>query len=84
MGRWTQYDEASPAPCLPARSDANQPMAGAQDAYRLPAGFTRAGYDADTGVHYFRDGAGAVWGSLASYGAMRPRTRRSSHTRPGA
>ncbi|KDR85847.1 hypothetical protein GALMADRAFT_132490 [Galerina marginata CBS 339.88] len=32
-----------------------------EDEYRLPAGMQRIGYDADSGRHYFRDAARAVW-----------------------
>jgi hypothetical protein len=38
----------------------------------LPQGFTRVGYDADSGRHYFRDSDGALWEGPegASYGEM--------------
>lgn len=32
-----------------------------QDEHRLPDGFTRIGYDADTGRYYFSDADGNYW-----------------------
>jgi hypothetical protein len=32
-----------------------------QDEHRLPEGFKRVAYDADSGRHYFRDAKGAIW-----------------------
>ncbi|KAK7056860.1 hypothetical protein VNI00_002577 [Paramarasmius palmivorus] len=43
-----------------------------EDAYRLPEGFTRVGYDSDTGVYIFRDREGNTYHSEphSQYGPM--------------
>ncbi|KAJ7436579.1 hypothetical protein B0H11DRAFT_2110216 [Mycena galericulata] len=44
-----------------------------EDAYRLPAGMVRIGYDADTGQYIFRDRTGTYMGEPGSrYGPMFP------------
>ncbi|KIK57308.1 hypothetical protein GYMLUDRAFT_768715 [Collybiopsis luxurians FD-317 M1] len=45
-----------------------------EDDYRLPSGFTRVGYDADTGQYSYRDRSGSEWtgAPYAQYGPLRP------------
>ncbi|KIK57310.1 hypothetical protein GYMLUDRAFT_124532, partial [Collybiopsis luxurians FD-317 M1] len=44
-----------------------------EDAYRLPAGFKRTGYDADTGQYTYSDRSGNAWtgAPYEEYGVMR-------------
>ncbi|KAL1623661.1 hypothetical protein SLS56_008182 [Neofusicoccum ribis] len=43
-----------------------------EDAYRLPSGMTRVGYDADSGKYTFRDGSGQEYTSASgsAYGKL--------------
>src|SRR5579863_7814682 len=58
MGRWSQYDEVRTLSFfgLSRYNYQNQ-----QDDYRLPEGFKRVGYDADSGKYFFRDKEGQLW-----------------------
>jgi hypothetical protein len=55
-----------------------QPANTRQDAERLPEGFSRIGYDADTQTYTFRDATGNLYESLSGnqYGEMRPLNER--------
>jgi hypothetical protein len=58
MGRWSQYDEVRILSFFdPFRYD----YQCLQDDYRLPEGFKRVGYDADSGKYVFRDKEGQLW-----------------------
>lgn len=72
MGRWTQYDEV----------DKLQPNVHAilpnhiaiQDSYRLPEGFIRVGYGADTQQYTYSDRSGNAYQGApgAEYGTLEP------------
>ncbi|KII96126.1 hypothetical protein PLICRDRAFT_82121, partial [Plicaturopsis crispa FD-325 SS-3] len=64
MGRWTQYDEVSNRICK-LRDDQ-------QDSARLPEGFRRIGYDADTQRYTYRDEEGRIYMGApgAEYGEL--------------
>ncbi|KAF9077846.1 hypothetical protein BDP27DRAFT_1357231 [Rhodocollybia butyracea] len=64
-----------------------------EDDYRLPSGFKRTGYDADTGQYTFEDHSGNTWNGAAhqEYGTLRrpnspatmkPRTSSKPATKP--
>jgi hypothetical protein len=58
MGRWSQYDEVRILSFVnPYKYDYQY----LQDDYRLPEGFKRVGYDADSGKYIFRDNEGQLW-----------------------
>jgi hypothetical protein len=58
MGRWSQYDEVRTFHYLASSRHDYQNL---QDDYRLPEGFERVGYDADSGKYFFRDREGQLW-----------------------
>ncbi|KAI4937088.1 uncharacterized protein J4E92_001815 [Alternaria infectoria] len=69
MGRWTDLDSVtSLVHLLP-----NQTTHNPQDAERLPPGFERIGYDADTQTYTFRDASGRIYESEPGnrYGELR-------------
>jgi hypothetical protein len=71
MGRWTHDDDVREhAP----RAWSTAPIQTAQDASRLPEGFRRTAYDADTGRYYFRDAHGQLWAGPAGsrFGELKP------------
>lgn len=70
MGRWTQYDEASPLIRI-----LQQTLTYPQDDYRLPEGFKRVAYDADTRCYTYRDNLGILYeGSPGNeYGILKPK-----------
>jgi len=57
-----------------------------EDAYRLPEGMRRIGYDADTKVYTFRDREGNVYQGEpgANYGNLTPVSNTGVNFRPGA
>lgn len=53
-----------------------------QDAYRLPGGMRRVGYDADKGKYYFKDTGGTLWEGAegAEFGELKQGASRYSHS----
>lgn len=75
MGRWTQYDEVSFAiRSIQYDEIPDHLVASFQDAYRLPEGMTRVGYDADTGRYTYRETTGKIYQGepYSQYGVLRP------------
>lgn len=65
MSRWTTYDSVrSPSLPLLTHLQLTKKSKIHKDAYRLPSGMERIGYDSDSRRYTFRDQRGVVWVGL--------------------
>ncbi|EEB92090.1 hypothetical protein MPER_09452 [Moniliophthora perniciosa FA553] len=70
MGRWTQYEEVSEYTWFYLLKATDPASFKAE--HRLPEGFTRTGYDADTGRYSYEDHEGRQYRSepYTEYGKL--------------